>query len=36
MPFVEVTLVCGRSPEQLRSLIAGLTQAVMDNVGAPR
>lgn len=35
MPLVEVTLVEGRSAEQLRSLISGLTRAVVDTVGAP-
>lgn len=36
MPLIEVTLVEGRSPEQLRALITGLTQAACDTVGAPR
>ncbi len=35
MPFIEVTLVEGRSPEQLRALISGLTQAASAAVGAP-
>lgn len=35
MPFVEVTLVEGRTPEQLRALISGLTQATADAIGAP-
>ncbi|MCW2775266.1 MAG: 4-oxalocrotonate tautomerase [Nocardioides sp.] len=35
MPLIEVTLVEGRSPEQLRALISGLTQAASDAVGAP-
>ncbi len=35
MPFIEVTLVEGRSPEQLRALISGLTQAASDAVDAP-
>lgn len=35
MPFIEVTLVEGRSPEQLRTLIAGLTQAACDAIAAP-
>lgn len=34
MPFIEVTLVEGRSPEQLRALISGLTQATSDAVDA--
>ncbi|MBK9476404.1 MAG: 4-oxalocrotonate tautomerase family protein [Tetrasphaera sp.] len=36
MPFIEVTLVQGRSPAQLRALISSLTQAAVDAVGAPR
>jgi 4-oxalocrotonate tautomerase len=36
MPLVEVTLVTGRTPAQLRALIAGLTQAVVDSVQAPK
>lgn len=35
MPFIEVTLVEGRSPEQLRALIAGLTKAAVEAVEAP-
>ena len=35
MPFVEVTMVEGRSPEQLRALIAGLTRAACDAIAAP-
>jgi 4-oxalocrotonate tautomerase len=36
VPLVEVTLVEGRSPEQLRALITGLTEAVVAAVEAPR
>ena len=35
MPFIEVTLVEGRTPEQVRALISGLTQAASDAVDAP-
>lgn len=35
MPFVEITLGPGRTPEQLRVLIRALTGAVVDSVGAP-
>jgi 4-oxalocrotonate tautomerase len=35
MPLIEVTLVEGRTPEQLRALISGLTQAACEAVGAP-
>ena len=36
MPLVEVTMVEGRSGEQLRALISELTAAVEKAVGAPR
>jgi 4-oxalocrotonate tautomerase len=36
MPFVEVTLGAGRTPEQLRALISELTQAVVHSIGAPK
>lgn len=36
MPLVEVTLVEGRTAEQLRSLITGLTNAVQTAIDAPR
>jgi 4-oxalocrotonate tautomerase len=36
MPLVEVTLVEGRTGEQLRTLISTLTAAVVDAVGAPK
>jgi len=36
MPLVEVTLVEGRTTEQLRTLISRLTTAVVDSVGAPK
>jgi 4-oxalocrotonate tautomerase len=36
MPLVEVTLVEGRSPAQLRSLITALTEAIVSSVDAPR
>lgn len=36
MPFVEVTLGAGRTPEQLRTLITKLTEAVVEAVGAPK
>lgn len=35
MPVVEVTLVEGRTPEQLRSMITAVTRAVADTVAAP-
>lgn len=36
MPLVEVTLVEGRTPEQLRTLISRLTGAVVESLGAPK
>lgn len=36
MPLIQVTLVQGRSPEQLRALISALTSAVTDSIGAPK
>ena len=36
MPLIEVTLVEGRTSDQLRALISGLTSAAVDAVGAPR
>ncbi len=35
MPFIDVTLAEGRSPEQLRALIHELTLATHRAVGAP-
>ena len=35
MPLVEITLAEGRSPAQLRSLMAAVTQACHDSIGAP-
>ena len=35
MPIVEITLVEGRSPEQLRSLISNVTRAAVESVDAP-
>ncbi|MEV0660487.1 2-hydroxymuconate tautomerase [Actinomadura luteofluorescens] len=36
MPLIEVTLVAGRPPEQLRALITRLTEAAEAATGAPR
>lgn len=36
MPLVQVTLVEGRTPQQLRTLISSLTSAVTDSIGAPK
>jgi len=35
MPIVEVTLVEGRSPEELRAMISAITAAVSVTVAAP-
>lgn len=35
MPLVDVTMVEGRTPQQVRSLIEALTQAVQTSIGAP-
>ena len=35
MPLIEVTLVEGRSAEQLRALISGLTRAAAEAIAAP-
>lgn len=36
MPFVEITLVEGRSPEQLRALVSATTEAVAASISAPK
>lgn len=36
MPFIDVTLVEGRTPDQLRELITALTEAARSTLGAPR
>ena len=36
MPLIEVTMVEGRTPEQVRTLITGLTEAAVATVDAPR
>jgi 4-oxalocrotonate tautomerase len=36
MPLVEVTMVEGRTPDQIRALIESLTSAVETSVGASR
>lgn len=35
MPLIEVTLVQGRTPEQLRALISALTRAAVEAIDAP-
>ena len=35
MPFIDVTLVEGRSPEQPRALVHEVTDAVVRSLGAP-
>lgn len=36
MPIIDVTLVEGRRPEQLRALVSKLTDAAAEAVGAPQ
>ena len=36
MPIIEVTLIEGRPPEKLRTLITRLTDAAVEAVDAPR
>jgi 4-oxalocrotonate tautomerase len=36
MPLVEITLVEGRSPEQLRALVRATTEAVVSSIAAPK
>jgi 4-oxalocrotonate tautomerase len=36
MPFIDVSLGAGRSPEQVRALIHELTEAARRAVGAPK
>jgi 4-oxalocrotonate tautomerase len=35
MPIVEITLMEGRSPEQKKTLMKAVTEAVVSSVGAP-
>lgn len=35
MPFVEITIVQGRTPAQLRTLLSAVTHAVSESVDAP-
>ena len=35
MPLIEVTMVEGRTPKQVRALISALTRAAVDTVDAP-
>lgn len=35
MPLVEITLVTGRAPEELRAMISAVTKAVSETVAAP-
>jgi 4-oxalocrotonate tautomerase len=36
MPFVEITLTSGRTPDQLRRLLAHITGAVVQAIDAPK
>jgi len=35
VPLIEVTMVQGRTPQQVRALITALTRAAVDTVDAP-
>ncbi len=35
MPLIQVTMIEGRTPEQKRALLAAVTQAVHEAIGAP-
>jgi 4-oxalocrotonate tautomerase len=35
MPLIEVHLLEGRTDEQKKALLAGITKAVQDSIGAP-
>ncbi len=35
MPLVHVSMAAGRTPEQKRALLAAITQAAQDTLGAP-
>lgn len=35
MPLVQITMAEGRTPEQKRALLAAVTEAVHDSIGAP-
>ena len=36
MPLVEITLVEGRTPEQIRALMSATTDAVVETLAAPK
>lgn len=36
MPLIEVTLAEGRTSEEKRALLAAITDAVIDSIGAPK
>lgn len=36
MPLVEITLVEGRTPEQIRALMSATTEAVVASIAAPK
>lgn len=35
MPLVQITMAEGRTPEHKRALLAAVTQAIHDSIGAP-
>ncbi|MCF6746173.1 4-oxalocrotonate tautomerase [Blastococcus sp. KM273128] len=35
MPFIQITMIAGRTEEQKRALLAAVSQATTDSIGAP-
>ena len=35
MPFLQITMISGRTEEQKRDLLAAVSQATADSIGAP-
>ncbi|MCF6508339.1 hypothetical protein E9549_13120 [Blastococcus sp. MG754426] len=35
MPFIQITMIAGRTEEQKRDLLAAVSQATTDSIGAP-
>jgi len=35
MPLIQVTMIEGRTPQQKRAMLAAITQAVNETIGAP-
>ena len=35
MPYIQITMIAGRTEEQKRDLLAAVSQATADSIGAP-